>query len=87
MLADPAALGDQFTTAPATGSSGKYNLYLKFGGSPDVDTVEVCGDCRRSTLFLESYFACSRQPKIQSEIDALFLPVGTVPRSGRHSLA
>jgi len=43
MLADPAALGDQFTTAPATGSSGKYNLYLKFDGSPDADTVEGCG--------------------------------------------
>jgi hypothetical protein len=46
MLADPAALGDQLTTGPATRSSGEYNLYLKFDGWLGVDTVESPGDRR-----------------------------------------
>jgi hypothetical protein len=44
--AGPAALGDQFTTAPATESSDEYNLYLKQAECPGARTIECFDNIR-----------------------------------------
>jgi hypothetical protein len=67
--ADPAALGDQFTTAPATKSSGEYNLYLKFDRRLGDNTDESFGGGGRSTRFYGHHFAFNSKPNIQSKID------------------